>query len=123
MIKLIDRDGDTVRMTKEEIAEGLRDMGNPPGIYYFVPQDRSSLLSDKIDSWRIVLMFRPKVLPKYSRMQVWRKKWRWYLEQKRKERWFKDNNPMNLIWEPTPFVLERPWLKLVSKKAVAIYVR
>lgn len=139
-VKLIDRDGDTVRMTTEQIADSIRKMGNPAGKYiligeYYVTRffDDTNLTQKQRDlayngkknfsfSLDPVLRFRSSTMPHYSRFQLWRKKWRWNKQQKQLEKKFNANNPLNLIWEPTPFVLEMPWLRLKGKKAVTINV-
>lgn len=116
-MKLIDRDGHTVKMTKEDIAESLKKMGNPLGVYQLVPRDW-----DRKPHEFVVFLFRPSQLPKYSWFQKQVKEWKWNRKQKQMENWFKVNNPKNLIWKPTPFVLEAPWLRLKGKKAVTINV-
>jgi hypothetical protein len=115
MIKLIDREGYKVSMSKEEIAGSLRDMGNPPGVYEFVLNT-----TDRNDEWA-VKMIRAKHNP-FRFYQVWHKRFRHYLKQREARKAFDKVNDRGLIWKPIPFVLERPWLRLRGNKAVIIYV-
>lgn len=117
MIRLIDRDGDKVKMTKEDIAESIRKMGNEAVAYYLLPKDWTGNTTE-----HSVIRFKASIMPHYSWFQIMRKKWRWNRLQKKTEKFFKANNPKNLIWEPVPFVLEMPWLRLKGKKAVTINV-
>lgn len=123
-VKLIDRDGFTVSLTKEEIANSLKKMGNPKGQYNFVYNGHLYTLPLSLykEDRNVVLQFLASTMPHYKFWQIWLKKWRWYRGQKRQEKWFRANNPKNLIWKPTPFVLEMPWLRLKGKKAVTINV-
>ncbi len=128
MIKLIDRDGMTVRMIEEQIADSLRVMGNPPG-KYLLDRGENTYLESAIEVTRRyvqrfhqVIQFRASTMPHYSWLQVMRKKWRHNRRQKQIEQAFNWNNPHNLIWTATPFVLEMPWLRLKGKKAVTIEV-
>lgn len=61
MITLIDRDGDTVKMTKEEIAHCLRMMGNPPGWYRLLGK---GLQPEDLE--RDVIQFRVEGEPHYT---------------------------------------------------------
>lgn len=155
-IKLLDRDGDTVSMTTEQIAESIRKMGNVDGRYGLIPQGWSIVDDDpKGNSFKLradyratradilsiystfhevdidgsgkfthcVLQFLAFTMPRYSWLQKKRKEWRHNRKQRAIEKAFKANNPLNLIWEPTPFVLEMPWLRLKGKKAVTIGVK
>jgi hypothetical protein len=115
MIPLIDREGYTLYMSKEEIAESVKDMGNPPGTYEFVLST-----TDRNDEWTIK-MFRASH-PRYRFYQIWSKRFHWWLKQKRIEKQFNRINNRGLIWKSTPFVLERPWLKLKGRKAVIINI-
>lgn len=134
-IKLIDQDGHIVCMTKEDIAESLRVMGNPGGLYGLFSGDDKCLANGdvtflEVDSVsgrqrvvRPVLQFRSYKLPNYSWWQKKIKEWRWYLGQRTAKRQFDAVNTKGLIWESTPFVLKMPWLLLKGKKAVTIEVK
>lgn len=138
MIKLVDRDGHKVKMTKEAIAESIKKMGNPAGHYCLV-NDKCSynyvcingsqpIVSQKTDNFNMkllgepVLRFRTSTMPNYHFWQIWQKKYRHWRIQKAIEKKFRANNPKNLIWKPTPFVLTMPWLRLRGKKAIMINV-
>lgn len=69
-MKLIDQDGHTVKMSVEEVAACLKDMGNPPGKYVFVPATPDKLTGNEVMTIRA--MKRPDQL--YSRFTLWRKK-------------------------------------------------
>lgn len=121
IVKLVDRDGHTVHMTKEEIAESLRDMGNTAGGYLLVPWHWGVLQSTH-GKGEPVVQFRASTMPHYRFYQLWDKKFRWWLKQRKLRKAFDRANNMGLIWQPTPFVLERPWLRLKGKRAVTIEV-
>lgn len=116
-IRLLDRDGHTVRMTREEIAESLRKMGNPDGYYLL------AYTPDRQNEKNIILKFHASTMPHYRFYQLWHKKFRWRLKQRALRKQFDSVNTKGLIWKPTPFVLEMPWLRLKGKRAITIEVK
>ena len=69
MITFIDQDGDTVRLTQEEVAYCIRMMGNPRGYYALVPNTEAMthVIGD------VVLGIRWEK-PRYSALRLWWKK-------------------------------------------------
>ncbi len=130
-VKLLDRDNMTVHMTEVQIAESIRKMGNKKGKYKLITEieaEAMPILNDIEATPALlalgmpVVQFRASTMPHYSWLQIMRKKWRWLVKQKASEEAFNATNTHNLIWKPTPFVLEMPWLRLKGKKAVTINV-
>ena len=71
-ITLLDQDGHTVKLSKEEIAACLKEMGNPAGRYEMVPVD-IGVVSRNYTAYT-VLQIRARTRPNYSRFTLWQKK-------------------------------------------------
>ena len=114
MIHLIDQDGHTVKMTKEEIALSLKLMGNPEGTYLFVHRDETEKMSSVPG---VVLAIRPANYPKYSWLQM-------FLKRRKKSKLLDQNVLVEFAGEKG--IVEQKaspvWLRLKHKKRELIYV-
>lgn len=112
MVLLLDQDNHTVRMTKEQIAESIRSVGNPSGEYTLIP-----LNGEYSDVENPVLCFRPVSYPKYSIFQRIHKRLKGsvLLEKKRTISFQGQSNTIN---EPGCPVA----LRVKGNKRVSIYV-
>jgi hypothetical protein len=113
-MKLIDQDGHTVKMSVDEVAACLKDMGNPSGSYLFV-HDTQAKYPDEVAAIRSIK--RPDQL--YSRFTLWRKK---RMGSKLLDR--KVMAPLlNGIGGGYIDVKAEPvWLRLKGKEPVTVYV-
>lgn len=71
-IALLDQDGHTVRLTKEEIAACLKAMGNPEGLYHLLTERHYQRAY--VDHSHCAIRIRARTRPNYSWFTLWRKK-------------------------------------------------
>lgn len=68
-IAFTDLDGHTIKLSHEQVAECLADMGNPEGLYLVIPHNEVPNLGSNV-----ALRIRLTSYPKYSWFQLWQKR-------------------------------------------------